>query len=57
MYIRERLPVQLSCGEVLLAYTEGMMCFACEANYQDYLDDDAKVVQLAETVTTITVTL
>jgi hypothetical protein len=34
---------QIDCAEVMLAYTEGMMCFACEAGYDSFIDEESKV--------------
>jgi hypothetical protein len=39
---------QIKCGSGLLAYTEGMICFACEVNWKKFLNNETKVIQLAE---------
>lgn len=38
---------QIECTNALLAYTQGMMCFACESEYPQFLNETAFTVELA----------
>jgi hypothetical protein len=39
---------QVKCASGMLAYTEGMICFACEVNWAKFLDNETKVIRLAQ---------
>jgi hypothetical protein len=48
----ELMKAQLTCSRSLLAYSEGMMCFACNADFSKFIDNTTNVVKLATRVCT-----
>lgn len=43
---------QVDCVSTQLAYIEGMTCFACDADWEKYINETGKVVHLADSVCT-----
>lgn len=45
--IEDLTEARVDCLKGLAAYAQGMLCFACIADYEQYLDEDGHVIHLA----------